>query len=402
MWTAPFRWRRNLLNNVKPNRKRSKAGGLTLEEKSLAKGLLNLGYFVQDVVFIINQGRDVVINQSAVHPLSADNKIKGADKDAIQKYLKIQSAYNPRTLLNPYKNQRLIKAREAMISAVQIFNSPTMLFKTEIFSVLANISWTYLLHQKIEDVKSGSSVLGNGKSISVSELLQKQICPIDAEPVKENLKQVIRIRDSVEHIYHSDTDKCFGGVFQACCINFNYYLTKWYGKQLSLENELSLALQFVGLKKEQFVELEGKDYPPELLCILKDLDNNPFKESTAFIAKVFYTLESTSKTASDIHKLIDYDNLPDGITPDVVAIKKVSRTKLTQAQVVKSMHKKGYLKFSSYEHQLFWQSKWKNADVRKKKASGEFGEDFNGWGWFEDKWIPEITKYCESMGDKFK
>lgn len=391
-----------MLSNVKPNRKRSKAGGLTLDEKRLAKGLLNLGYFVQDIVFIINQGRDVAINQSAVHPLSADSKIQAADKEVIQKYLKIQAAYNPKTLLNPYKDQRLIKAREAMISAVQIFNSPNMLFKTEIFSVLANIAWTYLLHQKIEENKKGASVLGNGKSISVNELLQKQICPIDAEPVKENLIQVIKIRDSVEHIYHPDIDKCFGMVFQACCINFNYYLTKWFGKHLSLENELSLALQFVGLKKEQFIELEGKDYPPELLCILHDIENNPYKESTAFVAKVFYTLESTSKTSSDIHHLIDYDSLPDGVTPDVVAIRKVSRTKLTQAQVIKLMHKKGYPKFSSYEHQLFWQSKWKNADVRKKKASGVYGEDFNGWGWFEDKWMPEVTKYCESSGDKFK
>src|SRR5438128_401476 len=47
------------------------------------------------------------------------------------------------------KSQRIgliEKAREAMLSAVQIFNNPLSSFKTESFIVLSVISWTYLLH----------------------------------------------------------------------------------------------------------------------------------------------------------------------------------------------------------------------------------------------------------------
>lgn len=40
----------------------------------------------------------------------------------------------------------LTKSREAALAAVQIFNSPLITFKSEIFIVLMNIAWTYLLH----------------------------------------------------------------------------------------------------------------------------------------------------------------------------------------------------------------------------------------------------------------
>lgn len=38
------------------------------------------------------------------------------------------------------------KAREATLSAVQIYNNPLITFKTESFIVLSLIAWTYMLH----------------------------------------------------------------------------------------------------------------------------------------------------------------------------------------------------------------------------------------------------------------
>jgi len=38
------------------------------------------------------------------------------------------------------------KSREAMLTAVQIFNNPQIDFKSELFIVTTVIAWTYLLH----------------------------------------------------------------------------------------------------------------------------------------------------------------------------------------------------------------------------------------------------------------
>ena len=43
-------------------------------------------------------------------------------------------------------DELLIKSREAMLAAVQTFNSGGLHFRAELFIVLAVISWTYLLH----------------------------------------------------------------------------------------------------------------------------------------------------------------------------------------------------------------------------------------------------------------
>ena len=51
-----------MLQNIKPNRKKTKAGGLTKKEKPLVKGLLNSGYIAQDIVHIVNQGRPSTVN----------------------------------------------------------------------------------------------------------------------------------------------------------------------------------------------------------------------------------------------------------------------------------------------------------------------------------------------------
>jgi hypothetical protein len=38
------------------------------------------------------------------------------------------------------------KAREAMLTAVQIYNNPQIDFKAEVFIVTTAIAWTYLMH----------------------------------------------------------------------------------------------------------------------------------------------------------------------------------------------------------------------------------------------------------------
>lgn len=44
------------------------------------------------------------------------------------------------------KTELIVKSREAMMAAVQLYNNPQITFKTETFITLSIIAWTYLLH----------------------------------------------------------------------------------------------------------------------------------------------------------------------------------------------------------------------------------------------------------------
>ncbi len=50
------------------------------------------------------------------------------------------------------KEELLTKSREAMLTAVQIFNNPSIKFKSETYIVLANIAWTYLMHAHYRNI----------------------------------------------------------------------------------------------------------------------------------------------------------------------------------------------------------------------------------------------------------
>ena len=51
------------------------------------------------------------------------------------------------------KIQLIKKSRESALSAVQIFNNPNILFKSETYIVLMIIAWTYLLHAYFKENK---------------------------------------------------------------------------------------------------------------------------------------------------------------------------------------------------------------------------------------------------------
>lgn len=315
-----------MLQYIRPNRKTTKGNGLTDEEKSLIKKLLQDGYLPQDIIHIVNQGRKQTTNLGRISEISKNDKIVPASDEETKKYLKIQSSYDPKTLLNPYKDCRLIRAREAMMAAVELFNNPNMCFRIEMFCVLANIAWTYLFQEKLEQINPGSYKRHNGDSRSLDEMVRAADCPITNKAVCENIKKIIDIRDKVEHTLFAGGDEKFGSLFQSNCLNFDHYLTEWFGKDLTLSNNLSLALQFVGLQKEQVVDMDLSTWPPEIKAVYESIDSNEFENNNAFRIKVYYGTEATSKTKSDITQLIDYSETPE--TTKTV-IKKVEVDKLT-------------------------------------------------------------------------
>ena len=133
----------------------------------------------------------------------------------------------------------LTKSREAALSAVQIFNSPLITFKSEIFIVLMNIAWTYLLHAYYRKKgveyryfkKTGKKRIfvkttsGAHKHWELERCLNSNESPIDKDSTN-NLRFLIGIRHEIEHQMTSRIDSSLSAKFQACCLNYNEYVKK--------------------------------------------------------------------------------------------------------------------------------------------------------------------------------
>ena len=104
------------------------------------------------------------------------------------------------------KIELIIKSREAMLTAVQIYNNPQVTFKSETFITLAIISWTYLLHAYYANnninykyyQKKGKRIIydrtkhGAYKFWELERCLNDDASPID-EITADNLKFLIGI-----------------------------------------------------------------------------------------------------------------------------------------------------------------------------------------------------------------
>jgi len=279
-------------------------GGLTNEEKRIVKRLLEKQWRNQDIQHFINQGRAVTVNIGRITDVKKDESQPSATDEELDFFTKKKRSYDPTTGLNFYDDERLIRAREAMILAVQCFNNPGVKFKSEVFSVFANIAWTYLLHEYY-DRKHVAILQDDGRSLLLSQMISRSDCPL-SEGTRRNLAAIKEIRDNVEHKILRRADDLWLGLFQACCLNFDKTIRELFDEKLTLGRELAFALQFARPNLEQVKELGTYDVPEDLKAVDAHLRRDTHDDqidSVDFEFQVVYTLLASSPSRAHIRFL---------------------------------------------------------------------------------------------------
>ena len=142
---------------------------LTDLEKSVVKALLNKSERNQDVHALINSGRAATINSGRITGIKKDKSILPATDSQVALFKAKKAAYDHITGLCAFDNERLVRAREAMILAVELFNTLRIRFKAGVFSMLSNVAWTYLLHEFYE--RKGVNIVGKeGMTLLISQM----------------------------------------------------------------------------------------------------------------------------------------------------------------------------------------------------------------------------------------
>jgi len=281
-----------------------KPTALTDEEKRVVKTLLAEGMRNQDIHALINYERSATVNFGRIAGVRKNEKIAPASSEEVAFFRRKKHSFDPVTGLNLYGDERLIRAREAMILAVMIFNSASYRFKTEVFAVLANIAWTYLLHEHYER-KGIPPLNADGTTFALSHMLSRQDCPL-SKGIKNNLLSLKMIRDDVEHKMLGRSDVKWLPLFQACCLNFDKSLVAWFGARVTLQSDLSVALQFGKLELEQSAQVSAYDIPPNITALdallKKDMKEEEVDDSE-YQFRVVYTFDSASKGNAHIQFL---------------------------------------------------------------------------------------------------
>lgn len=357
--------------------KRKPEGALNEEEKAVAKRLVQRGWRNQDIQHLLNKGRVATVNSARITEAKSDASITAASDDFTDHFIRKKDAYDPITGLNLYDDERLIRSREAMILAVQSFNSASLRFKTEQFAVQANIAWTYLLHEFY--LRRGVAIVGkDGRSLLLSQMIKRHDCPLN-QGVVNNIRDMIDIRDTVEHQLLARSDAKFYSLFQANCLNYDEAISKLFGSRLSLQSELSFALQFAKMEFDQITELQKFDIPEHIAALDAELDkrlSDKEKADMSYRFRVVYLLENTAK--SKAHFEFIKPSSAEGKQIHNILEKRVIADDdygLKPSEATKKIAEKSGLKFSSRNHTQAWK-RYKVRPAASSKNMTQTNKDY--------------------------
>jgi hypothetical protein len=318
--------------------------------------------------------------------------------------------------IGSFKEELLVKSREAMLSAVQIFNNPNIHFKSENFIILANISWMYLLHahyrnKKIEyryfrqtgqRKKFDKTKKGAFKYWELERCLDDNDCPID-NITKANLKFLIGLRHEIEHQMTTKIDEYLSARFQACCLNYNDFIKQLFGDSYGIDKHLSVSLQFSTIKEEHANQLRKfTDLPPNIASYINDFDNELTEEdynNIRYSYRVLYVPKAVNRKGQ-ADKVIEFipANSPEaeGLNKEYVLVKEREKKKHLPGEIYDFIQANGYPRFTAYQHALLWKKK-----DAKNPTLGFGTQVAKTWYWY-DNWLNEVQEYCGKSGNAYK
>lgn len=147
----------------------------------------------------------------------------------------------------------LNKSKDSALLAVEIYNKPRAAFRSYGYIVLMQIAWTSLLHAIFEkqNIKyfykknkvRYERISGDKKSWDLAKCVKEYYKNEDA-PERKNLEFFIEIRNKIEHRFLPEIDEDIFGECQAMLINYETVLTKEFGDNESINENLVFSLQF--------------------------------------------------------------------------------------------------------------------------------------------------------------
>ena len=317
-------------------------------------------------------------------------------------------------LVKSVKDELIKKSREAIMAAVQIYNNPQITFKSETFITLSVIAWTYLLHayyrsegieyryfknngkkKKFERTKRGAY-----KYWELERCLNYEMCPID-DGSKNNLRFLIGIRHEIEHQMTNQIDEFLSAKLQACAINYDFFLTKYFGEKYSVSNDLAITIQFSAITPNQSKQLVSNDKLTNnvrnYISEFEDLLTESELRNTRYAYRVLYTpINVNRKGQAD--NVIEFINPDSSVATEIdrILIKEFEREKFLPGEIVKLMQNEGFTNFKMPQHTFLWQS------TDAKNPSKGYGTKISKqWYWYRN-WVEIVRQYCTDAGALYR
>jgi len=312
------------------------------------------------------------------------------------------------------KNELIKKSREAMLTAVQVYNNPQVNFKSETFITLVVIAWTYLMHSyyrskridyryfdtKGTRKKYHRTKKGAFKHWELERCINCDDCPLDSA-TKNNLRFLIGIRHEIEHQMTNKIDEFLSAKLQACAMNYDYYLTTFFGDKYGVSKELTLSIQFSAVNPQQEEQLVDnprlttnvKNFIATFENDLPDAD----KLNSRYAYRILY-VPINAKREGQADRVVEFIKPDSELAGEIerVLIKETEKNKYIPSEIITMMQNEGFSKFKMGAHIDLWKTldgrnPNKHLGVKVSKT----------WYWY-DSWVVIVRNHCQENRTKYQ
>ena len=309
----------------------------------------------------------------------------------------------------------VVKAREAALAAIQLFNNPLITFKSESFIVLSTIAWTYLLHAHYRktDVEYRYCHIPEGgtrrrfdrtdeggfKYWDLSKCLQARECPLDPD-TKANLFFLVGLRNEIVHRMCPNLDAYFSARYQACALNFSHYIKALFGEKYAIDREAGYSLQLAEFEQEQALPSGADLLLPNVRAFVARFDGALSEDqlnSERFAFRLVFTRRLVNRPGQ-ADRVVEFvspgDPAAQGLARDHWVLKVVEKPKFLPSEIVALMQEEGFAFFTMHQHTLLWQ-----ALDAKNLAKGYGIKVGYAWMWYES-WLDVVRQHCRGEQER--
>ncbi|MEP4379854.1 MAG: DUF3644 domain-containing protein [Paracoccaceae bacterium] len=386
-------------------------------EIAMVKAMLERGGYPDQEVLAYFTRPTRSVNHRVISEIRTGRKhktVKSASQQELDTFMLAWPNLDPETGLHVLGDELLIKAREAMISAVHIFNGAGISFRTELFIVTSIVAWTYLLHAHYKQVGIDyryKRVIAGRKTVvrtsngaekywELGQCLRHEECPLEPGVVK-NLEFLLDLRHEIEHRSTKRIDEAVSAKLQACCINFNDAIRSLFGLQYALEHRLSIALQFASFNVDQRELLkQAQNLPANIETMMNEFHENltPDEQADPRFAYRIAFVQKTANRQASADEAIEFVRSDTAEAEEInrVLLKEVERSKYLPTEIVRTMHAEGFRKFSITKHTDLWKA------LGAKDKNKPYGTRIaKQWYWYE-AWINRVREHCAENFEKYE
>lgn len=152
----------------------------------------------------------------------------------------------------------LSKSKEAYIMAIEVFNKPTIHYRTEAFAIFICNAWELMLKAYLIKTHGLQSIYysdNDDRSISLNDSM-KLVFQNQKDPVFLNLQRIIQLRNTSVHFFVEEFEVLYQPIFQACVYNFENFMRNYHNVDLGeiiSSNYLAIRSTFVPYSYEEII-----------------------------------------------------------------------------------------------------------------------------------------------------